>query len=63
MPPVAMTLVVAYAACLPLVVLTGVGAHARGWTPTAAVVAGFAFPLTWAVWYVADERSHRAQDR
>ncbi|WP_139983083.1 hypothetical protein [Nocardioides litoris] len=45
----------------PLVVLTAVGAHARGLPWPAALVAGVPFPLTWAWWYVVDG-SHRDRE-
>lgn len=40
---------------LALACLTALGARRRGVSPGRALLAGLAFPLTWAVWYVVDE--------
>lgn len=39
--------------------LTEMGQRRRGSGPAVALVAG-AFPIAWAVWYVADERPYGA---
>jgi hypothetical protein len=39
-----------------LIALTAVGAHRRGRGNVVAVVSGLVFPLTWAAWYLVDER-------
>ena len=39
-----------------LIALTAVGAHRRGRGNVAAIASGLVFPLTWAAWYVVDER-------
>lgn len=39
-------------------VLTGMGQRRRGSGPAVALVAGAFFPVTWAVWYVADEHPY-----
>ena len=41
---------------LALAVLTGLGEHRRSGRVWLAVLAGFAFPIAWIVWYVKDER-------
>jgi hypothetical protein len=53
--------VVLAAGALALPVLTGLGAHRRGQRWPLAVVAGLAFPVTWAVWYVRDEEAYAAR--
>jgi len=47
-------MVMALALAVP--VLTGLGDRRRGHRLPHAVVAGLFFPVTWAVWYVVDER-------
>ncbi|HET7018640.1 MAG TPA: hypothetical protein VFI65_32275 [Streptosporangiaceae bacterium] len=42
---------------MPLAVLTLIGARRRGQRWRFAWLAGLAFPLTWAIWYVNDERA------
>jgi hypothetical protein len=44
---------------LPLPVLTAMGAHRRGVRLPLAVLAGLAFPITWAAWYLRDEHPYR----
>ncbi|HYH10855.1 MAG TPA: hypothetical protein VD789_00775 [Thermomicrobiales bacterium] len=44
---------------LGLAGLTGFGARRRGAAAPSAVAAGLFFPVTWAVWYVRDERPYR----
>ena len=39
-----------------LIALTAIGAHRRGRGNVVAVVSGIVFPLTWAAWYLVDER-------
>jgi len=39
-----------------LMVLTGVGGARRGAGTPLAVIGGLFFPVTWAVWYLHDER-------
>jgi hypothetical protein len=41
-----------------LIALTAFGAHRRGRGNVAAVVRGLVFPLTWAAWYLVDERPY-----
>jgi hypothetical protein len=53
---IAALLLVAAAVALPLPVLTAMGARQRGVGLPLAVLAGLVFPVTWAVWYVRDER-------
>ena len=51
--------VVALAAlALALPVLTVLGGRRRGYAWPLAAVAGVGFPVTWAVWYVADDRPY-----
>ena len=58
------TLLTLAAVSLPLVLLTGYGAHVRGVAVPPAVLAGVLFPVTWAVWYVRDEHPyHRTRHR
>lgn len=42
-----------------LAVSTGMGARRRGAGWPLAVVSGLAFPVTWTVWYLRDERPFR----
>lgn len=42
-------------------VLTGTGQRRRGSGLAVALVAGAFFPVTWAVWYVADEHPYGAR--
>ena len=46
-----------------LAVLTFVGQRHRGRGVALAIVAGALFPITWAVWYVRDERPYSAAHR
>lgn len=56
---VAVLYVVAAVAAWALPVsLTSVGERRRGGGWVVTVVAGVFFPLTWAVWYVRDERPY-----
>ncbi len=48
---------------LALVILTGLGAHRRGWRALPASLAGLFFPVTWTVWYLRDERPYRRAHR
>ena len=48
----------AVALVLLVLVLTGLGARRRGAGWPLAMVSGLAFPVTWAVWYVRDERPY-----
>lgn len=41
-----------------LVTLTGMGSRRRGNTYGVALLSGLCFPVTWAVWYVRDERPY-----
>lgn len=42
-------------------VLTALGQRRRGRGPVVALLAGAFFPVTWAVWYVADEHPYEMQ--
>jgi len=42
-----------------LVVTTAQGSRRRGTGRALAVLAGLAFPVTWALWYVVDEHHHQ----
>jgi hypothetical protein len=41
---------------VPLGALTASGALRRGYAVPLAIAAGALYPITWAVWYVRDER-------
>lgn len=51
-------LVVALVALGVPAVLTGTGQRRRGSGLAVALVAGAFFPVTWVVWYVADEHPY-----
>jgi hypothetical protein len=44
---------------LPLCALTAVGARRRGAGVAMAILGGLVFPLTWAIWYLRDERPYQ----
>ena len=44
---------------LPLALPTALGARKRGAAGLRALLVGLVWPVTWAVWYVKDERPHR----
>lgn len=58
MAELALTAVVLVLLLGPPAVLTAVGARRRGNGAALSVVAGLAFPVTWAVWYVRDEHPY-----
>ena len=45
----------------PLAVLTAIGARRRGNRTALALLAGLAYPITWAIWYVRDEHPYTRQ--
>lgn len=51
------------ASVLVLMVLTGLGQTRRGASALTAVVAGVAFPVTWMIWYLRDERPYADSHR
>jgi hypothetical protein len=53
-------LVVMSAVLLPLMALTAAGQLRRRRSAAVAVTAGVFFPITWAVWYLRDERPWRS---
>ena len=57
------TLTVPCALLLGLMLVTASGARRRGVGIGLAALAGLCLPITWAVWYVRDERRHRASGR
>jgi hypothetical protein len=48
---------------LPLMAFTATGERRRGHGVGVAFAAGLFFPITWAVWYVRDERPYRTSRR
>jgi hypothetical protein len=58
-PEVAAALLICGAVVVALMALTAVGERGRGHGPLVSLVAGVFFPITWAVWYVRDERPYR----
>jgi hypothetical protein len=44
---------------LMLVALTAIGGTRRGLRPIWSALAGVAFPVTWAVWYIRDRQPAR----
>jgi hypothetical protein len=56
---VAAALLICGAVVVGLMVLTAVGERGRGHGPLVSLKAGVFFPVTWAVWYVRDERPYR----
>lgn len=46
-----------------LVCMTATGERRRGHGAVVALTAGLFFPITWAVWYVRDERPYRTSRR
>lgn len=53
--------VIGVAALAAVMGLTAVGARRRGRGPAVAVLAGVLFPITWAVWYLRDERPYERE--
>jgi hypothetical protein len=51
------------AVLLGCMVLTASGERRRGRGIAVTVAAGIFFPVTWAVWYVRDERPYRTGHR
>jgi hypothetical protein len=51
------------AVLLGCMVLTASGERSRGRGIAVAVAAGIFFPVSWAVWYVRDERPYRTGHR
>jgi hypothetical protein len=60
---VVLVAIVAAVLTLPLMVLTALGARRRGLVVPIAVLAGVAFPVTWALWYVRDEHPYQKAQR
>ena len=48
---------------LPLMVLTASGERRRGHGVLVAIAAGLFFPVTWAAWYLRDERPYQPARR
>ena len=61
-PEIAAAALVIGAVLLAIMVLTATGELRRGHGPVLALVAGLAFPVTWAVWYLRDEHPYRNAD-
>ncbi|TIC83868.1 hypothetical protein E8D34_15000 [Nocardioides sp. GY 10113] len=49
----------AVAPCVLLALLTGLGQRRRGTSGPLVALAGLAFPVTWLIWYLRDERPFR----
>ena len=62
-PGVAATLLAVAAVLLGCMGLTASGERRRGHGIAVTVAAAIFFPVTWAVWYLRDERPYRAAPR
>jgi len=57
MSALATEFVLVAATWLLLVAVTAIGAAHRGQRPLLCLLSGVLFPVTWAVWYVIDDRA------
>ncbi len=62
-PGIAVAVLVVAGVLLGCVGLTASGERRRGRGIAVTVAAGIFFPVTWAVWYLRDERPYRTAHR